>query len=118
MSPGDTPTKQVIETAKEARQGNRGRPVLIVLVSALFLTLVAWGIAEIWGESIDKDPPSSVSTKTDPINDQPKGAGTFDNNPADGSSPPPAATDRNPTPSGNGGGPTQVTTPTGTEKVQ
>jgi hypothetical protein len=108
---------QVTETAIEARQGNRGRPVLIVLASALVLAMVAWGVSEFWGETIDKDQQSTASTKPDPINAQPKGEGTFDNNPADGSSRPPEATDRSPSPSGNGGGPTQVTTPSGTEKV-
>jgi hypothetical protein len=110
--------EQVTETAAEARQGGRGRPVLIVLVSALVLTMVAWSVSEFWGESIDKDRQSTASTKPDPINAQPKGEGTFDDNPADGTSRPPEATDRSPSPSGNGGGPTQVTTPSGTEKVQ
>ncbi|TCL63619.1 hypothetical protein [Rhizobium sp. BK251] len=107
----------VTETATEARQGRRGMPVLIVLVSALVLTAIAWGVSEFWGESIDNDPQTS-STKPDPINAQPQGSGTFDNNPAGGGSRPPEATDRDPTPEGNGGGPTMITTPSGTEKVR
>lgn len=114
----DRQTGKVTETATEARQGNYGRPVLFVLVCGLILALLAWTGAEIWGESQDTDARPTASTKQDPINAQPSGAGTFDNNAADGSGRPPEATDRSPSPSGNGGGPTQVTTPTGAEKVQ
>jgi Tfp pilus assembly protein PilV len=110
------PRARVTETATQARQGSRGWPVLAVLISALLLTMIAWGVSEYWGESIDKDQQSTASTKQNPT--QPKGEGTFDDNPADGSSRPPEATDRDPTPSGNGGGPTMVTTPSGTEKVR
>ncbi len=106
----------VTKTATEARQGSYGKPVLVVLVCGLVLALIAWGGVEMWGESIDRDAKPSASTKTDPINTQPSGPGTFDNNAADGSSRPPEATDRSPTASGSG--PTQVTTPNGTEKTQ
>jgi len=114
----DTAPAKVAETATEARQGNYGKPVFIVLACGILLALIAWGGVEIWGESIDRDPKPTASTKPDPINAQPSGAGTFDNNAADGSARPPEATDRSPSPSGNGGGPTQVTTPAGTEKTQ
>lgn len=112
------PEKPVTETATEARQGRKGKPVLIVLIGGLFLAAVAWAGAELWGESTDKDPPSKPSTTSDPINAQPKGEGAFDNNPAGGGSQPPEATDRNPNPSGSGSGPTGVTTPSGAEKVR
>ncbi|MGX5830055.1 hypothetical protein [Mesorhizobium sp. 43Arga] len=36
----------------KVRQGPLGRPVLVVLIAALLLALVAWGIAEIYGEVI------------------------------------------------------------------
>nr|WP_244735381.1 hypothetical protein [Mesorhizobium sp. 113-3-9] len=36
---------------KKARQGGLGRPVLGVLLAALFLAIVAWGVAEIYGEN-------------------------------------------------------------------
>lgn len=115
----DDPTATTVtESGTEARQGSYGKPVFIVLVCGILLALIAWGGVEIWGESIDRDAPSTASTTPDPINAQPSGAGTFDNNPADGSSRPPEATDRSPSPSGNGGGPTQVTTPSGTEKTK
>jgi hypothetical protein len=82
------------------------------------LALLAWGGVEILGESIDRDAKPTAPAKTDSINAQPSGPGTFDNNAADGSSRPPEATDRPPTPSGSGSGATQVTTPTGTEKTR
>ncbi|NYJ10835.1 cytoskeletal protein RodZ [Rhizobium leguminosarum] len=109
---------RVTETATEARQGSYGKPVFAVLVCGILLALLAWGGVEIWGESIDRDEKPTASTTPDPINAQPSGPGTFDNNAADGSSRPPEATDRSPSPSGNGGGPTQVTTPAGTEKIR
>jgi hypothetical protein len=110
--------EQITESATQARQGHRGRPVLVVLVSALALAAVAWSVSEFWGESIDKDPQATASTKPDPINSQPSGPNAFDDNPAVGAGRPPQASDRDPTPTGNGGGPTMVTTPSGTEKVR
>ncbi len=114
----DTGSPKVTETATEGRQGSYGKPVFMVLVCGLLLALLAWGGVEIWGESIDRDAVPSASTKTDPINAQPSGAGTFDNNAADGSSRPPTATDQSPTPSGSGSSSTQVTTPSGAAKTQ
>jgi cytoskeletal protein RodZ len=114
----DPVSPKVTETATEARQGTYGKPVFIVLICGMLLALLAWGGVEIWGESIDQDAKPAASTKNDPINAQPSGAGTFDNNPADGSSRPPETTDKSPTPSGSGSGPTQVTTPAGTEKIK
>lgn len=37
---------------KQARQGNRGRHVLIILIAGLLLALAAWGGAEFYGEVI------------------------------------------------------------------
>jgi len=111
-------SERVTETATEARQGRWGRPVFLVLIGGLVLAMIVWVGVDMWGESIDTDKTSTAATANDPINAQPSGEGTFDNNAADGSVPPPEQTDRSPSPSGNGGGPTQVTTPSGTEKVQ
>ncbi|RUX33456.1 MULTISPECIES: hypothetical protein [unclassified Mesorhizobium] len=36
---------------KKARQGGRGLPVLAVLICALVLAAIAWGVAEIYGEA-------------------------------------------------------------------
>jgi len=52
-----------VETATEAGQGSYGRPVLIVLVCGLILTLLAWGGVEIWGESVDTDAQPTASTR-------------------------------------------------------
>jgi hypothetical protein len=45
--------RQVRETAKEARQGPLGRPILRVLIGGLLLAVAAWGAAEMFGESTD-----------------------------------------------------------------
>ncbi|SEH87384.1 hypothetical protein SAMN05216228_1010180 [Rhizobium tibeticum] len=119
MNTNDRSQRQpVTETATDARQGRYGAPVFLVLASSLVLAMIAWGAAEFWGESIDKDSQTTASTTPDPINAQPHGAGTFDNNPAGGGGRPATPTDRDPTAEGNGGGPTMITTPSGTEKVR
>lgn len=41
---------------QKARQGRRGRRVLIVLVAALVLACLAWAAAELYGEAIDSSP--------------------------------------------------------------
>jgi hypothetical protein len=51
--PSQSPVR---ETTNEARQGPLGRPVLNVLIAALLLALVAWGAAELYGESVDNAP--------------------------------------------------------------
>jgi hypothetical protein len=109
--------EQITETATDARQASYGKPVLLVLLCGLVLAVVIWGGVEMWGETIDTDSKPTAST-AGPIDAKPPLAGSFDNNPADGSSRPPEAIDRSPSPSGNGGGPTQVTSPSGTEKVR
>jgi hypothetical protein len=42
---------KIVSTDK-ARQGHWGRHVLIVLIAALLLAAVAWGIAELYGLAI------------------------------------------------------------------
>jgi hypothetical protein len=44
---------QKIISTNKARQGGRGRPVLIVLVVGLLLAMGAWAGVEMWGEHID-----------------------------------------------------------------
>jgi hypothetical protein len=104
-----------VVSTKEARQGGLGKPVLTVLVGGLILAAVAWVGVEFWGEMIDRPEPKTAATANDPINAQPSGAGTFDNNPRSGPAKAPDAVDRDPTPTNNGGGPTQATTPTGSQ---
>lgn len=41
--------------ARKARQGARGRHVLLVLLAGLLLALAAWGGAEFYGEMIGKN---------------------------------------------------------------
>lgn len=41
----------------KARQGRRGWQVLVVLVTALILAMVAWWVAEIYGEAIEPNNP-------------------------------------------------------------
>jgi len=88
-----------------------------VLAAGILVILIAAASFAIW-PSTTTDPASTASTKPDAINVQPSGQGTFDNNPVTGSIKPPEATDRDPTPDGSGGGPTGVTTPSGTQNGQ
>jgi hypothetical protein len=83
---------------REARQGSKGRPVLIVLIAGLILAVIAWAGSEIWGESIDRDAHPTASTKQEPIDMQPSGHGAFDDNPATGPAKAPDAVQTNPTP--------------------
>ena len=48
-------------TKTEARQGRRGRPVLVVLVVALVLAAIAWWGAEIYGMIINPGPSEEIS---------------------------------------------------------
>lgn len=61
---------------QQARQGNRGRHTLIILIAGLLLTFAAWGGAEFYGETIDSSTPGA---------DQP--AGMSGNQPAASSKP-------------------------------
>lgn len=88
-----------------------------VLAAGILVILIAAASFAIWPGTTN-EPASTASTTQDPINAQPSGPGTFDNNPATGSIKPPEATDRDPTPDGSGGGPTGVTTPSGTQNGQ
>jgi hypothetical protein len=105
-------TRNVSET--KARQGGLGRPVLAVLLGGLLLTIVAWAIAEIYGEQAktpatqqgDNAPVSSgsnpasndpVQSKTDNVNVDP-----VEQNPK---------VDKNPTPQSSTGGSQPKTQP-------
>ncbi|CAD7029732.1 membrane protein [Pseudorhizobium endolithicum] len=77
-------------SATEARQGRAGFPVLKVLIAGIVLVMIAWGVAEIWGQSTE---PPAEQTATPPAGDtapatqqaQPSA------NPADAPAPAPAA---------------------------
>nr|WP_246683319.1 hypothetical protein [Mesorhizobium sp. B2-1-3A] len=62
----------------KARQGRLGRPVLFVLLGGLLLALIAWGIAETYGEKAKSpgtqegrgsgtDSPGEPPAQNDPI---------------------------------------------------
>lgn len=53
-------------SATEARQGRTGFPVLKVLIAGLVLAMIAWGVAEMWGEASD---PPAEQTATPPAGD-------------------------------------------------
>ncbi|MCD7111629.1 hypothetical protein LRX75_21585 [Rhizobium sp. DKSPLA3] len=92
--------KKVTVSSTEARQGGAGRPVLMVLIGGLFLALIAWGAAEMFGESTDNDAATDRQQTTPAQNGQatPANQGTIDNTPANGAPMQPAPTDRDPTP--------------------
>lgn len=46
-------------TPTEARQGFRGRPVLIVLLAGIVLAMLVWIPAEWWGNAIAPENPSN-----------------------------------------------------------
>ncbi|MFN7009581.1 MAG: hypothetical protein ACK4PN_06080 [Allorhizobium sp.] len=46
-------------TATQARQGFRGRPVLIILLAGIVLAMLVWIPAEWWGNSIAPENPSN-----------------------------------------------------------
>jgi len=48
-----------VSTATEARQGFRGKPVLIVLLGGLILAMLVWIPAEWWGNSIAPENPAN-----------------------------------------------------------
>ncbi len=53
--------------ATEARQGFRGKPVLIVLLAGLVLAMLVWIPAEWWGNSIaPSNPANEPMTETAP----------------------------------------------------
>ena len=99
----------------KARQGPLGRPVLIVLIAALLLVIVAWGVAEIYGVGIkapstdqrNSQPPATSSSdpaSTDPVQSQSESVSgqPIDKNPK---------VDKNPTPQSSTGGAQQGVQP-------
>lgn len=98
--------RKVVENATNARQGNKGKPVLIVLCVGLGLAAIAWAGAEIWGEATDAP---AEQTATPPAGDnapQPitsPGATTTT----------PAAGDRTPHAESGTGGASQSNAPSG-----
>lgn len=64
-------------SAAESRQGPLGVRVLAILGAGLFLALLVWGGAEIWGERTDNDRATAVD-QTQPL-PSPEQTGSIDN---------------------------------------
>ncbi len=103
------PSEDINKTVKisgvEARQGLLGRPVLMVLIASLVLALIAWGGAEMFGESTDNDAATQIQDTIPPAKDTvPTDQGTVDNTPSTGEQMQPAPADNDPTPQTGSGG--------------
>ncbi|MDH7809231.1 MULTISPECIES: hypothetical protein [unclassified Rhizobium] len=59
------------ETATRARQGVKGRPVLVILVVSLLLALVVWTVVEYAVFEPDENRPQNVQTETAPATQNP-----------------------------------------------
>jgi hypothetical protein len=79
-----------------------------MLAAGILVILIAAASFAIW-PGTSNEPASTASTTSDPINAQPSGQGTLDNNPATGSIKPPAAAE--PAPAGGASGPTGAPAP-------
>ena len=99
--PSETPVQ---ETPNEARQGPPGRPILHVLIVALLLAIIAWGAAELYGESAE-NAPQVQNPGQSPVPPAPPSNQPVTNTPAD----------RNPAPQTGTGGDTQTNNPNGTK---
>ncbi|QPC85713.1 hypothetical protein GA830_02420 [Mesorhizobium sp. NBSH29] len=53
-------------STEKARQARTGKPVLMVLVAALGLAAIAWGAAELYGETIDPQVPDQTEPNEEP----------------------------------------------------
>ncbi|MEZ2224071.1 hypothetical protein [Rhizobium sp. RCC_161_2] len=81
-------------SATEARQGVRGMPVFIVLITALVLAAIVWAGVEIWGHYIEPSKSQTApSAPASSIGDAPRG-GTIDSTLPAGQSAQPAPTNR------------------------
>ena len=56
---------------QEARQGKKGRPVLMVLIAGLILAALAWGAAELFGEASDPEQPANEEAAPDDAGNAP-----------------------------------------------
>ncbi|MQB07082.1 hypothetical protein DXT91_23620 [Agrobacterium tumefaciens] len=59
------------ETATRARQGVKGRPVLVILVVSLLLALVVWTVVEYSVFEPDENRPQNAQTETAPAPQNP-----------------------------------------------
>jgi hypothetical protein len=49
-------------TPREARQGYKGKPVLMILIAALILAMIAWAAAGLFGEATEPSEPVGETT--------------------------------------------------------
>jgi hypothetical protein len=75
-APALTPTK--------ARQGERGKPVLLVLIAALALAAIGWAGVEMWGQHIDPNKSQTAAPAPGPATGSAAQPGTVDNSPQAG----------------------------------
>ncbi|WP_262262550.1 hypothetical protein [Phyllobacterium sp. A18/5-2] len=101
----------VRETATETRQGPLGRPVLMVLIGGLILAAIAWGAAEMFGESSDN---SATIGQESPAAGQNKPSDQA--TPPSGDQPTTNAPAVSPTPQSGTGGDTQAKPPSNTSQ--
>ena len=49
---------------KKARQGRLGKRLFVILIAALVLLAIGWGLVEFYGEAIDENTPGSDKTQS------------------------------------------------------
>jgi hypothetical protein len=76
---------------RKARQDNKRRPSLLVLIAGLIPTVIAWAGSEFWDERIERDAQPTASTKEEPIDMHSSAQGAFDDNPPTSSAKAPGA---------------------------
>ena len=97
-------------SAREARQGGPGQPILKVLGISLVLAFLVWGAVEIWGQKIDPSAPADDTLTSSTSNGEPAQDTIDDSVPGGGQTVP---TDRDPTAQSGTGGDSQRVTPDG-----
>ena len=102
----------VRETATETRQGPLGKPVLMVLLGGLVLAVIAWGAAELFGESTDNN--ATISGQETPAAGQNKPSDQA--TPPSGDQPTTNAPAENARPQTGTGGDTQAKPPSNTSQ--
>lgn len=100
------------EPATETRQGPLGKPVLMVLLVGLLLAVIAWGAAELFGESTDNN--ATLSGQETPADGQNKPSDQA--TPPSGDQPTTNAPATSPTPQSGTGGDTQANPPSNTSQ--
>lgn len=95
MTNDEQPSPTVVSPT-DARQGNQGFPVVVVLVAGLILAVVAWAGVEMWGQHIEPDKSQTASPAPGPATNKGQGSSqpTIDNSSAPGTSTQTVPTDK------------------------